>query len=314
MSFADFFNRLTGKWMPLVVILCLLTGIVFSNTLGHLIFLVPYVFALMTFTGAIRSSFRQMANIARHPIPLIVSYVIIHVGIPFIALMAGKILLPGYSSYISGIVLEYVVPAAVSGVMWCIVSGGDISLTLSIILLDTLTAPLVIPLSLHVLVVSQVRINFLNMMLDLIWMVALPALLAMLMNHFSNNRIGERIAPVTAPFGKFALIFIITINSTRIAPFVHHITAVQFEVIAIIFAIAALGYAGGWLAGFLLRKDSATIVSMTFGCGMRNISAGAVIAAAYFPAETMLPVMAGTLFQQALASIFSHLLTKKRPS
>ncbi|MFR8351665.1 MAG: hypothetical protein ACLVB1_02205 [Blautia obeum] len=31
---------------------------------------------------------------------------------------------------------------------------------------------------------------------------------------------------------------------------------------------------------------------------MRNISAGAVIAAAYFPGEVMFPVMIGTLFQQ----------------
>lgn len=314
MRFTAFFNCLTGKWMPLVVILCLFTGIVFSDTLGHLTFLVPYVFALMTFTGAIRTSFRQMADIARHPIPLIVSYAMIHVVIPLAALIAGKAFLPGSSSYISGLVLEYVVPTAVSSVMWCVVSGGDISLTLSIILLDTLTAPLMIPLSLHILIVTQVQIDFLKMMLDLMWMVALPALFAMLMNHFSNNRIGEKISPVTAPFGKFALIFIITINSTRIAPFVHHITAVQFIVIAIIFVIAALGYAGGWLAGFLLRKDSGTIASMTFGCGMRNISAGVVIAAAYFPAETMFPVMAGTLFQQALASVFSHLLTKKRSS
>jgi predicted Na+-dependent transporter len=314
MRFAVFFNRLTGKWMPLVVILCLFTGVVFSDTLGHLIFLVPYVFAFMTFSGAIRSSFRQMTGIARHPIPLIVSYAIIHIVMPLIALMAGKIFLPGCPSYISGIMLEYVMPAAVSSVMWCVVSGGDISFTLSIILLDTLTAPLVIPLSLHILTAAHVQIDFLDMMLDLIWMVALPALLAMLMNHFSHDRVGEKVSPVIAPFGKFALIFIITINSTRIAPFVRHITAVQFKVIAIIFTIAVLGYAGGWLAGFLLRKDSSTIVSMTFGCGMRNISAGAVIAAAYFPAETMFPVMAGTLFQQALASMFSHLLTKDQSS
>lgn len=53
-------------------------------------------------------------------------------------------------------------------------------------------------------------------------------------------------------------------------------------------------------------------VSMMYGTGMRNISAGAVIAAAYFPGEVMFPVMIGTLFQQVLAALFGKLLAQKK--
>ena len=45
--------------------------------------------------------------------------------------------------------------------------------------------------------------------------------------------------------------------------------------------------------------------------GMRNISAGAVIAVAYFPAAIVLPVIVGMLFQQALASIYAAFIEKK---
>ena len=51
---------------------------------------------------------------------------------------------------------------------------------------------------------------------------------------------------------------------------------------------------------------------MMYGTGMRNISAGAVIAAAYFPGEVMFPVMIGTLFQQVLATLFGKLLAQKK--
>ena len=312
MRFADSLNRLTGKWMPLIVLLCLAVGVVFSGPLGHLTFLVPYVFAIMTFSGAVKSSFRQMAQIARRPLPLAVSFVIIHALIPLLALAAGKILFSGSQDLISGTVLEYVVPSAVSSVMWCSVSGGDMSLTLCIILTDTLTAPLLVPLSLRLLIGSNAQVDVSGMMLDLVWMVVVPALLAMLLNQFSHGRAGEKLSPVLAPYGKLALIFIITVNSTRIAPFVRRFSLLQLEVIAAIFVLATCGYAGGWLAARLLREDRAAAASMTFGCGMRNISAGAVIAAAYFPAEVMGPVMAGTLFQQALAGTFSYLLTKNR--
>ena len=53
---------------------------------------------------------------------------------------------------------------------------------------------------------------------------------------------------------------------------------------------------------------------MIYGSGMRNISAGAVIAGAYFPAECLFPVMIGTLFQQVLAALFGKLLAQKRES
>ena len=66
--------------------------------------------------------------------------------------------------------------------------------------------------------------------------------------------------------------------------------------------MAASGYAIGLLVAKLWKKDHETSISMMYGNGMRNISVGAVIAAAYFPGEVMFPVMIGTLFQQVLAA------------
>ena len=76
--------------------------------------------------------------------------------------------------------------------------------------------------------------------------------------------------------------------------------------------LAASGYALGWFVAYIFRKDRSTAVSMMYGTGMRNISAGAVIAAAYFPGEVMFPVMIGTLFQQVLAALFGKLLAQKK--
>lgn len=79
-------------------------------------------------------------------------------------------------------------------------------------------------------------------------------------------------------------------------------TPLLFEVAGCILLIAASGYAIGWLCAVLLKQKRDFTVSMMFNSGMRNISAGAVIAAAYFPAEVMFPVMIGTLFQQVSTS------------
>ncbi len=60
----------------------------------------------------------------------------------------------------------------------------------------------------------------------------------------------------------------------------------------------------------MLKRDKGTVVSLIFTGGMRNISAGAVIAVAYFPPAVAVPVVVGMLFQQVLASLNGALLDK----
>ena len=306
------FNRFAGKWMPFLVIGCLCLGIGFEEPIGRFRFLVPFIFAFMTFVGTLNSTFRQLLNIAKNPLPLIVSLLLIHIAIPLLALGSGELLFQGKFNFIAGMVLEFVGPSAVSSFMWSSMTGGDSALTLSIVLFDTLTAPFLVPFSLYLLIGAKVNVDVAGMMRDLVWMIAVPALVTMLMNQFTGGEAGKKLSPVLAPYGKIALLLIIMINSTSVAPFLRHMTPLLFGIAVTVFVISVGGYLLGWLFSSLLRQRNSVAVSMTFGCGMRNISAGAVIASAYFPAEVMFPVMIGTLFQQALASIFARLLTRHR--
>ena len=74
--------------------------------------------------------------------------------------------------------------------------------------------------------------------------------------------------------------------------------------------LAAVGYILGWLGGTLLQGKGKTKISMIYGVGMRNISAGAVTASAYFPAEVVFPVITATLFQQILAAVYGVLIKR----
>jgi len=53
---------------------------------------------------------------------------------------------------------------------------------------------------------------------------------------------------------------------------------------------------------------------MTFNCGMKNLSAGAVLAIAYFPPPVALPAIIGMIFQQLLASIFAFTMFRSSNS
>ena len=305
-------NQLIEKWMFLVTPCCLAIGVLFPSVAGLGVPYVPIVFAFMTFIGGLKSSFRDIAEVFRKPLPLLLSLMTLHVVLPAAACGLGYLLFPENTNIVTGMVLEFAVPAAVVGLMWVSIYHGYSPLSLSLVIVDTLLAPFVIPLTLHILVGSNVKINTSQMMLELLFMIAIPALIAMLLNQFSKGRVKETWPSRLAPFSKLCLIFVVISNSSEVAPYIRHMNPERFLAAACILLLAASGYMIGWLLASLFRQNHSITVSMIYGSGMRNISAGAVIAAAYFPPEVIFPVMIGTLFQQILAALFGMLVSRKQ--
>ena len=152
------------------------------------------------------------------------------------------------------------------------------------------------------------------MMKELVFMIALPAVIAMCLNEFSHGKVMETWPKKLAPFSKMCLIFVVTSNSSKVSPYIKHLNGERLAVTAIILVLSASGYAIGWLIAIVTKQNKEATVSMIYGSGMRNISAGAVIAGAYFPAECLFPVMIGTLFQQILAAFYGSLVRRVQMS
>ena len=101
---------------------------------------------------------------------------------------------------------------------------------------------------------------------------------------------------------------VILSNSPGVSPYMRNLTSQLVGVIVFIGLFASTGYFWGLVIAKLWRRPRETMVTMTYQTGMRNISAGAVLAAQYFPGEVMFPVMMGTLFQQVLAACFGSFM------
>jgi bile acid:Na+ symporter, BASS family len=82
------------------------------------------------------------------------------------------------------------------------------------------------------------------------------------------------------------------------------------SIIITVFLIALTGYLLSFLIGIYFKVGRDDVISLTFSGGMRNISAGAVIAVSYFPAAVAVPVVVGMLFQQILASLNGRFLNQ----
>ncbi|MEW9667893.1 bile acid:sodium symporter family protein [Ammoniphilus sp. 3BR4] len=303
-------NRGLEKAMPLITPVSVVSGVVLAERLHDYTFLVPWIFAFMTFAGSLSSDFRSLANVMLHPFPIFIAFLVLHIGMPLWAWSVGHIAFSGDALTITGLILGMVIPTGITSFIWVSIYRGNHALALSIILIDTLLSPLLVPFSLSVLVGEMVAIDGWGLMKGLLGMIVIPSLLGMLLNQMTKGKVKVTLSPRLAPFLKIGLGMVVMINSSMVSPYLIHVNWRLVAIACTVFFVSSTGYLLSWGLGKLLKWNREDIVSLVFTGGMRNVSAGAVMAVAYFPGAVAAPVVMAMLFQQILASLFGHLLAR----
>lgn len=304
-------NRQLNKMMPLITPTSILIGVLCGSNLAPYTYLSPWLFAFMTFAGSISLSFKDFLNVLKKPLPLVLCLFILHLAMPLAAMGMGHLAFPGDFYTITGFILAAAIPTGVSSFVWVSIYKGNIALTLSIILIDTLLAPFVVPGILALLVGTSVRLDAVAMMTSLFWMIVVPSLVGMLLNQWTQGKVTTAWGPWLNPFSKLAMASVVAINGAVVSPYLTDFSPRLLGLAAIIVLLAAIGYALGFGLSRLIGLNEADKVALVFNGGMRNISAGAVLAVTYFPAPVAVPVVLGMVFQQVMASLVGLVLGRQ---
>lgn len=305
-------NRFLGKYYPFLTVGCVLMGLLFSDTLSVLSRVTMPLFAFITFANSLGGGYRDLFRVARHPRPVITVLLLLHVVMPLVAMALGNLLFPQAPLFTTGLILEYAIPTAVASLMWAGMSGGSTTLCLSILLMDTVLSPVVVPLTLRLLAGSVVEMDAAGMMGDLLVMVGIPALAAMALYDGTRGRVAKTVKPALEPFAKLSLLAVIIANATSCTPFLRDLNKTLLLVILAAIVLCFFGYFLGFYTGLLQKEAFPTVMSMAINTGMRNISAGAVLAAQYFPPEVLFPVAFSPLFLQVSAATIVRILLRTR--
>ncbi|MED5074421.1 bile acid:sodium symporter family protein [Anoxybacillus geothermalis] len=303
-------NRRLEKALPFLTPASVAAGIWLADELHGYAALVPWLFALMTFSGSLRLRLANLKEALIHPGPIAAALCLLHFIIPLWAFGLGHLFFGSDRWTVIGFVLAAAIPTGVTSFIWVSLGRGNLALALSVILIDTFLSPIVVPLTLLVLAGSVVELDVGQMMLGLFFMIILPSLAGMFVGERLSAQANEQLAVVLSPFSKLALALVVMINSAVVAPYFGRVDARLFFMALLVLAIASSGYFLSWMTARWLRFAPADIIALTFTGGMRNISAGAVLAMTYFPPAVSVPVVLGMLFQQVLASIYHRLLNK----
>lgn len=302
-----------GKYMPFFILACVGLGFGFPETFSCLNDVAVGLFAFITFANSLGGGYRDLWRVFHHPLPVILVMALLHLVMPVAALALGNLLFPQAPLFTIGLVLEYAIPTGVATLMWAGMARGNTSLCLSLVLLDTLLAPIVIPLTMKLLVGSVVEMDALSMMWDLMVMIAIPALAAMTLYQATGGRVAQTWKPRLAPFAKAALMVVVIANATGCASFLRDLTPTLVLVMVAVFLLCLLGFLLGYWGGCLSGQDFPTTETMSLNTGMRNISAGAVLAMAYFPPDVLFPVAFSPIFLQVTTALVVKVLGRTKP-
>lgn len=302
-------NTFLQKYIAILTPLSLVLGVLLENIGQHLLFLVSWLFAFMTFTGSLNMKFKDVKIFVKHPALILFSIIFLHLLMPLWAYFLATVIFDDHLLTI-GFVLSVAVPIGVSSVIWINMCKGNLPLGLSIILIDTLLSPFIIPSLLYVVSGEKIELDVASLIFNLILMIVLPTILGILVNELSKGEIPKKYGKKLAPFSKLCLFAVVMINSSTIAPYLNDFNVQLISVLLLVLVVAGSGYVFALLIGRYVLKDYSVMTTLVFTGGMRNIAVGVIVATTYFPSKVAMPVVFGMLFQQVLASLFSKVVTK----
>ncbi|MGP4039963.1 bile acid:sodium symporter family protein [Gracilibacillus sp. D59] len=305
-------NQMLQRIMPFIAPSSVIVGVLFADFFLQFDNWVIWIFAFMTFAGSLSLNFVALYRVVAHPLSILIALVILHILMPLWAYLVGSITFSNDHLTVIGFVLAMIIPTGITSFIWVSMNKGNVALTLSVILIDTILSPFIVPLSISLFIGASVDLEVWAMMKGLFIMIVIPSILGMLLHEMTRGGVHEKWSPRLAPFSKMALALVIMINSSEVAEYLLDIDFHLIKVAITMFLVAASGYYLAWLLAKWLKRASQDVISLTFSSGMRNISAGAVIAVQYFPGPVAVPVVVGMLFQQVLASLYSKFLRGRK--
>jgi tagaturonate reductase len=309
---ANRINTQLERFMPVLTPAGVILGFLLPQVFVNLRPFIPLLFSVMTLSGALKLRAREFGIAVRRPLPILVSFISSHVLIPLAVLVIASLVFRGDPDTLSGYLLVYSAPTAVASFIWVAIYRGDNALSLAIILLDTLLAPLVVPGTMSLLLGTRVSLDMSGIAVSLIIMVVIPTVAGVSINEASRGKIPLVVCPYFSPLAKFSMILIIAANASVVAPKIRFGEPLVWIVAALCVTFAIIGYIITSLACAAARLPPEKRATIFFAAGLRNISAATTIAIDFFPEAAALPALLGIVFQQTMAAIMGRLLLGKR--
>ena len=306
-------NLFLSRALPLLTPLGVALGVFFPEVFTRLRPSVFWLFATITLSGSLTISTRDLGKTITSPFPIFIFIFTVRIIMPLIVFFISRLIFKGDQNTIAGYILVYAVPTAVLGFVWTSIFKGDPALSLALILLDTLLAPLVVPGTIKLLLGTSISLDMTGMIISLILMVVIPTILGVTFNELSRGKIPAMINPYLSPFSKICMVMVIAANSAAVAPQIRLDNPRLWIITAATIGFTVFGFVFAKFTSIISKLDNKKHISLFFASSLRNTSAAMTLGTQFFPPAAALPAILGIVFQQTTASIMGRIFLGKIP-
>ncbi|HEY9071759.1 MAG TPA: bile acid:sodium symporter family protein [Candidatus Ozemobacteraceae bacterium] len=309
------FNLLIERWLFFFILLFMLAGWLLGPAVGlaGARTLVPYLFAFMTWYTSLRCSWREFIRLSTHPGPILLVLILLHGCVTLFGWGVGNLVYADHPELIAGFVLCGAIPIGVTSAIWTGIVGGDVALSLTAITVDTLLSPLIVPAVILLFLGRSVSLDVQGIVTDLLLMVVLPSVVGITLNDLSGGTLYQRVKPFLGPFSTLSIGTVVAINLATSRHAILSLTVHRGFLLLMIMVVVLFGFMAGSFAPRCLKYDRKQEHAILYSVGIRNLSAGLVIALDYFPPLTLVPVLVAMLFQQPVAALSRMIIQTRRP-
>jgi BASS family bile acid:Na+ symporter len=232
-----------------------------------------------------------------------------------VSLLAGAWHDDELQGIVAGLALIGAMPIAGSSTAWSQNAGGNLALSLGLVLMSTLCSPLLTPLGLS-LGGYMARGDYAEHLHDLAFQgssgflvvaVVVPSLLGVLAQRKLSPEARASVSPVLKLLALMDLLVLNYSNASSSLPqaFTHPHYAFLLVTVLIATSLCVFSFGLGALIARCMGTNAADRLAMMFGVGMTNNGAGLVLASSALPEhpEVMLPIIFYNLVQQIVAGI-----------
>lgn len=271
------------------------------------------LFAYMTLATALGTSFRQFLKVSRSPkVPLYILSVV-HIATPMVAWIVGRLFFPDNYNIQVGYLIFAAIPVGVTSIIWTAIVKGNVPVSLVTVTIDTIVAPLLLPVYILLVVGVAVNIDYSAMAFELLVMITIPSIFGMVLHDKTDGRTMGFVQGLGGIASRFSFFGVIYLSAAVVAPTIVWNAAI-IKILLVTMLMVVCGYLIGFACSRLIHADHDITLAMIYNTGMRNIATGLVVAATYFPPEVSIPITLGMLFQQPLAALISKLYSKAYPA
>jgi BASS family bile acid:Na+ symporter len=283
---------------------------------GGMTLTVPMILlAVLLFNASVGASLGELGAVVRRPLPLIAG-VGVNLLTPLVFLIVLRLGLRAWhdseeaSCLLLGLTIVAAMPVAGSSTAWSHNAGGNVALSLGLVLISTFLSPVTTPLVLAGVdgfgTGGTSTIHGGGTSGFLLVVVVVPSAAGLLIRQVAGDAAAARLKPSLKLVNALVLLFLCYCNATVALPRV--VADPDWDYLALV-GVAASGlcvtaFASGWVLAKRLGLSEPDSRSLMFGLGMNNNGTGLVLAASTLGSMpwAVVPVLTYNLVQHVVAS------------